>query len=224
MLQKDQKMAVIKKKTKITMQSAGVSLLLLGFQVLMGVKFACPCRFWWNQGVALLIVTVPAFFAGLMMHLFLRFQKQNNSELSEGQDNTGISKSGKKLHCMIRFIPSLLWVCVFLIDGDYLACGLTSWNGQYSCDTDVHPNCVSWCKPESNQGTDETGKYIYTQFTINISKSLGYGLALLSCSILCIILYMSKGNNRSGTSVSRQQRPEEVVETETIALQVPQSV
>lgn len=167
---KPQKMAIIKKKTKITIQSAAVSFLLLGFQVFMGVKFACPCRFLWNQIIALLIVIVPAFFAGLMMHLFLRFQKQNNSGWSEGQDNTGRSKSGKKLHCMIRLIPSLLWLCIFFIDGDYVACGLTNWNGHYTCDTDVHPNCVSWCKPESNQGTNNTGKYISTQEKINISK------------------------------------------------------
>lgn len=115
-----------------------------------------------NQCIALLVLIVPAVFAWVMMSLFLSiFVKSESSGSSEAQDNN------EKFNRMISFIPPALWFCIFFIDGDYCACGLTYWSGQYACDTSLHPNCLSWCKPE---GINGTGKYLYTLRVNNITK------------------------------------------------------
>lgn len=154
-------------QNRITILStAPVSLLLLGFHGFLSVKFSCPCSFLWNQSILFLIFFVPAFFAWLMMQLFLKFE-ENNRTGSEGQENRRVSWTEKRLYCMIRFIPSLIWFCIFLIDGDYFACAFTFNEGKYFCDK-IHPNCVSWCKSDQN-GTNES-EYKKTRRLINVSK------------------------------------------------------
>ncbi len=161
-----------KYKNKIIIKtSAPVSFLLLSFQGFMGIKFSCPCSYGWNIVLALLILIVPAFFGWIMLSLFLRFEEQKNSGDGGPQtDSRGRSRREKCLYFMINCIPPLLWCCIFFIDGDYFTCLITNWNGEYTCDRNIHPNCVSWCKPESNKGGNETEKYNYTQQNNNLSK------------------------------------------------------
>ncbi|KAI2650478.1 Protein-L-isoaspartate O-methyltransferase [Labeo rohita] len=45
------------------------------------------------------------------------------------------------------FIPPVTWVCLLFLDGDYLACGLTDWNGNYTCDKMQNPNCLNGVNP-----------------------------------------------------------------------------
>lgn len=154
-----------RQQNRITILStAPVSFLLLGFQGFVGVKFSCPCSPYWNQGIVLLILIVPAFFVWLMMQLFLKFE-ENNSRRPEEQENR--ERSQKQLYCMIRFIPSLMWICIFFIDGDYFACAFAFYEGIYI--HDKHPNCVSWCKPNLKQATNDT-EYNRTQAYVNTSK------------------------------------------------------
>ncbi|XP_016107754.1 uncharacterized protein [Sinocyclocheilus grahami] len=198
------------KNKSIITTAAPVSFLLLTFQGLMGIQFSCPCsNEWLNRSIAVLIFIVPALFGGIMLSLFLRFEEQTISGGGGFQtDSSESSKSEKCIYFMIRCIPPLLWFCIFFIDGDYFGCFMTNWNGQYTCDKNIHPNCVSWCKPESNKGKNETETYNYTQQMNNISKVIGYCLALLFCFILLIIMCMTKDKNRTSVPRVTETNPE----------------
>lgn len=184
-------------KNKIIIKTtAPVSFLLLIFEGFMGVKFACPCNKEFNTVITLLILIVPAFFGWIMLSLFLRFEELSNSEYGGVQtDSRGRSAYEKLLDIMIYCIPSLLWFCIFFIDGDYLACLKTKWDGTYTCDSKIHTNCVSWCKPESNEGRNETQIFKDTQWWNNQSKKIGYILALVFCIVIGILIYFSEVKN-----------------------------
>lgn len=157
-----QKMPFPNINANIFLQSAApVSFLIMGFEVIFKMKFSCLCIIVMNQFLALLILTVPAVFASVMISLFLSFIISESSGSSEAQGNN------EQFNRMISLIPPALWICIFFIDGDYCACGFTYWDGQYVCDTSLHPSCFSWCKPE---GTNGTGKYNYTLWVNNITK------------------------------------------------------
>ncbi|KAK9963988.1 hypothetical protein ABG768_005199 [Culter alburnus] len=116
-------------------------------------------------------------------------QGKVNSESSQGKDN---SESSQKIAYLVCLIPSLVWICLFFIDGDYIACGFTTCNGRYACDTELHPNCFNWCKPtELSPEKNETECYKSTWQLIYISKIVGYCAAIFFC-IIAIYLVKSK--------------------------------
>lgn len=145
--------------TIIIKSIAPVTFLILGFEVLMKLKFSCPCIAVWNQIIALCILCVPALSAQLMMPLFLRFQESHNNGGLAQQDNS------EKYNNLINSIPPILWVCIFFIDGDYVACGFT-YNVQNICDRDHSLSCLSWC----SDGRNGTTLLLYTIPVIPISK------------------------------------------------------
>ncbi|KAI2650481.1 Halomucin [Labeo rohita] len=113
------------------------------------------------------------------------------SETNELEENLGFVKAS-----FVCLVPSLVWICLCFIDGDYLACGLTKWNGHYACDKELHPNCLNWCKPdELSQGKTET-EYERTRELIVISKITGYVLAIALC--IGSIIFVSLDFCRSG--------------------------
>lgn len=207
------------KNTIIIKTAAPVSFLLLIFQGFMGIKFSCPCLRWWNQSLAIPILIVPALFGGIMLSLFLKFEEQQNRGSGGFQTDSNRSKSETYLYYMIQCIPPLLWACIYFIDGDYVACLMTDWNGVYTCDTQIHPNCLSWCKPESNKGINGTEKYHFTQLGNNISKIIGYSLAFIFCILLLVIMWMTKDKNcpESGTPVHpRAQVTHSLIENDAL--------
>ncbi|XDV22697.1 hypothetical protein PO909_027543, partial [Leuciscus waleckii] len=119
-------------------------------------------------------------------------QGKESSGTSQGKDSSGTSQSEKKLSwdkAFVVCITCLVWICIFFIDGDYLACGLTNWNGHYACDNELHPRCVNWCKPTKlSRGQNETECYEKTLEFIWISKITGYGLAVIFCIIAVIFV------------------------------------
>ncbi|XP_048061826.1 uncharacterized protein LOC125277480 [Megalobrama amblycephala] len=187
---------------------------LVGLQAVMDVKFSCPCKAYWNMPITAFIFIVPAFFAFIIMFILLRpipfkyscSQKQNNieasrrnkdcEETSQGHDNKETPQEHLKycIKCRVKtflvcLIPSLVWICIFLIDGDYIACGFTNWNGRYACDKELHPYCLNWCKPtELSSEKNETKCYERTRELIYISKISGYVLALIFCIITIILV------------------------------------
>ncbi|XP_048061795.1 uncharacterized protein LOC125277453 [Megalobrama amblycephala] len=174
---------------------------LVGLQGIMDVKFSCPCKAGWNRDISALIFCSPALFALVIMLVLLRpFQYkcscQDGEKTPQGQGNTGASEGDLKccIKCCVKaflvcWIPSLLWICICFIDGDYLACGLTNWNGRYACENDLHPKCFNWCKPtELSPEINETECYEKTQKWIYDSKIAGYSLAIIFCTIAIILV------------------------------------
>ncbi|XP_048061827.1 uncharacterized protein LOC125277482 [Megalobrama amblycephala] len=122
-------------------------------------------------------------------------QAQDNKETSQGKNEETPQEHLKQcIKCryttfFVCLIPSLVWICICFIDGDYLACGFTTCNGRYACDKELHPNCLNWCKPtELSPEKNETECYERTRKLIYISKITGYVLVLIFCIIAIILV------------------------------------
>ncbi|XP_016106224.1 uncharacterized protein [Sinocyclocheilus grahami] len=159
-----------------------------------------------------------------------RTQGQDNNEASQEEDKSGQSQEQNKSAIyqseetrqsfetvlMACLIPPIVWICIFLIDGDYVACGFTDWNGRYACDKDLHPICLNWCKPtELNQGGNETELYEQTRELIDQSKCIGYSLAFVFCIIAIIIVTANDCNKGRNSACCRSADPENKVEERT---------
>nr|XP_055074209.1 uncharacterized protein LOC129453849 [Misgurnus anguillicaudatus] len=78
-------------------------------------------------------------------------------------------------HCLI---PSAWWIIVLFLDGDYLACGSTEWEGSYVFDSDLNRK---WC-----QTNDSLLRHDYRVF---IGESQFYGYVMLAVfSVLILII------------------------------------
>lgn len=108
-------------------------------------------------------------------------KKKNNSKGSQEQEKTGQSqeqnesgetRSQTKESCewvlLACLIPPVVWICIYFIDGDYVACAASKWDGRYACDKELHPVCLNWCKP--NEQGNETKNYKETLEAIRASK------------------------------------------------------
>ncbi|XP_052394304.1 uncharacterized protein LOC127942554 [Carassius gibelio] len=292
--------------TKMSMvTSVPLSILLVGLQAMIDVKFACPCIPKWNKTISALIFVAPACLAFVLMLLFLRPWKyeckwtiwkccccgekkncgscccggrkicgscccgvskicgscccgekkccgscccgekkccgscccgekkccgscccgeQNKRGASKREDKKEASQSEKDeldvnfsrekavLACLT---PSLVWICLCFIDGDYLTCGLTYWDGHYACDKELHPNCLNWCKPNDlGQGKKETEhEYEQTRNWIAISKTTGYALAIIFCFIaIIIVLCECCKSGKKKTETTEEHLKEETAE------------
>ncbi|KAL1251478.1 hypothetical protein QQF64_019274 [Cirrhinus molitorella] len=220
---------LMSKKNAIT--SVPLSFMMLGLQALIAVKFSCPCKVKWNALTSLFLFVVPALFAFVIMFMLLRpckfkcsrsqrqtsggrTQSRVNNEASQEEDKSGIYQSEDtsqsfEIVLMACLIPPIVWICIFFIDGDYLACGFTDWNGRYACDKDLHPICLNWCKPtELNQGGNETKLYERTRELIDQSKCIGYSLAFVFCIIAIIIVSANDCNRGRALACCRSADPE----------------
>ncbi|XP_016148456.1 uncharacterized protein [Sinocyclocheilus grahami] len=118
-------------------------------------------------------------------------QREGKKEASQSEiDELNVNLSCEKavLACLV---PSLVWICLCFIDGDYLACGTTYWKGHYACDKELHTNCLNWCKPNDlSQGKKDTeyDEYEKIRNVIALSKTTGYVLAIFFCIIAVIIV------------------------------------
>jgi len=150
--------------------------LLVGLESIMDVKFSCPCRNDRNQVISVFIFIVPAVVVFVIMFLLLRPCKyESSSRTSQAQDSRGTSQGQDNRRMfqvlLVCCIPCLVWITICFIDGDYLACGFTDWNGHYACDKELHPICLNWCKPTKlSPGKNETECYDTTLKLIFISK------------------------------------------------------
>ncbi|XP_043079309.1 uncharacterized protein LOC122327776 [Puntigrus tetrazona] len=151
-----------------------------------------------------------------------RAQGQGNKEASQERDESGESQEQDKsaIHqfdearqsfptvLMACLIPPIVWICIFFIDGDYLACGFTDWNGRYACDKDLHPICLNWCKPtDLNQRENQTELYERTRELIDQSKCVGYSLAFVFCIITIIIVTANDCNRGRISACCRSADP-----------------
>ncbi|KAK9976462.1 hypothetical protein ABG768_021667 [Culter alburnus] len=165
-----------------------LSLLLLGLEQIIEIEFfLCPCIYELNALLTVFIFIGPALFIFALMYLLLRPFKRGCC-CAESNDNTE-KKKKKKKNCPKAFasclIPPVMWIFILLLDGDYVACGMTDWKGVYVFD---NPLNRSWCKPtegirNETELRDLTRKYIHQ------SQLSGY----VMISIVSVLLVVSVG-------------------------------
>lgn len=171
-----------------------LSLLLLGLEELIEKEFfICPCRSDLNKLVTLLILIGPALFMFALMYLLLRPFRRRCCCASKCIEKNEKNKNEK--NCFNAFlsclIPPVMWIILFLLDGDYVACGMTDWNGVYKFNNQLN-RC--WCKPTEDTRNemvlqDLMHKYIHWS-QVNIMYCVGPSCILQNGnikSIICIV-------------------------------------
>lgn len=145
--------------TSAVFTSFPMSLLVLGLEALVDVKFQFPRDTLFNAKLTLLMFTAPPCFAFMVMFLLTRPFKNTNIWCCLGCITFSLCLKSF-LHCLI---PPLVWVLLLLYDGDYLACALTNWDGVYTYNETRH---IRWCEPEENKDS----KLSVTFLSIVMSK------------------------------------------------------
>ncbi|XP_056304151.1 uncharacterized protein LOC130216276 [Danio aesculapii] len=114
-------------------------------------------------------------------------QEQEKKVQNESKETWSQTKESCEWVLLACLIPPVVWICIYFIDGDYVACAASNWNGRYACDKELHPVCLNWCKPNEEQ--NETEKYEKTLEAIRASKICGYVIALVCCIVAmgCVV-------------------------------------
>lgn len=129
--------------------SIPLSLLLVLLEGLFDDEFSCPCKAELNADTSNFIFAAPFFFFFSLMCLALQPFKPEPQHCDNCSCKCLMVK--EFVHCLI---PPFVWIILLLLDGNYLACRDTDWNGVYVSEDKHH---LKWCKPtESIPGRNET--------------------------------------------------------------------
>ncbi|KAA0712094.1 hypothetical protein E1301_Tti012829 [Triplophysa tibetana] len=133
----------------IGQSSLTLSLLLIGLEVLVESHLSCPCIYCWNTWLIALIFFGPFGFLLLLMCFLLRPCRHKCwcfccENLSSDEKNY-LKALG---HCLI---PPVMWIIILFIDGDYVACAATKWEGNYVFDKELNR---MWCQPTQLNHTE----------------------------------------------------------------------
>ncbi|XP_026054751.1 uncharacterized protein LOC113040693 [Carassius auratus] len=135
-----------------------------------------------NDLVTVFVFIGPAFFIFMLMYLGLRFFKKRCSYCRGANDDTQGYWHKAVTACLIS---PVIWIIILLLDGEYIACGMTYWNGVYVFD-DVLQNF--WCKPtEETESKTLTELRNLTSKYIHQSQVSGYALT----GIFSVLLFVS---------------------------------
>ncbi|TRY82423.1 hypothetical protein DNTS_016380 [Danionella cerebrum] len=117
---------------------------LIGLEKLMDQEFSCPCDPGFNTILISSLFMAPALLALCVMVFIQRPCRQSSSRCVGGF-----------LFCLI---PPLLWTCLLLLEGDYVACGAAYWEGDCVLDEEFK---IKWCKPtDLNEGKSNGTKLL----------------------------------------------------------------
>ncbi|XP_056112309.1 uncharacterized protein LOC130089165 [Rhinichthys klamathensis goyatoka] len=143
---------------------------LIGLQKLMDREFSCPCSPGFNMTLISFIFLGPVFLALAVMIFIQRPCRRSSSHCA-----------GLFLLCLI---PPSLWVFLLLFEGEYVACGMVHWEGDYILDEELQ---IKWCKPTGlkDAGVNATDLRELTEKLIFYSRFSALVL-LVSLSVVVI--------------------------------------
>lgn len=142
-------------------------IVLVALQALMNINFSCPCKIPWNFLISCSAFVVPPLFVLTAMCTIFKCLKCSQQQQNGSSELENISCRNV---CILSITPAFIWVSLLFLNGDYLACLLTNWDGQYACYNELRPECLNWCKPYQNHTQNETDLHEKTKFWINLSK------------------------------------------------------
>lgn len=151
----------------------------------MELKLSCPCRHEMSKRlITSIFVGPPVLLFAIVFILLnpLRYVCNEDGEIKGWQ--TFLKDFG---HCLI--LP-IIWVIILLLDGDYLACYWTNWEGKHVFDKEIKK---MWCQPTDlvNARNESDIQHKYQTF---ISESQFIGYFLLGAFGLVIILTVALSN------------------------------
>lgn len=162
---------------KAVFTSLPISILLIPFEALIDKDFSCPCKVGLNTVVSLFIFVSPFVFVFALTCFFLQPVKHVD-QCSAKKCFSKCPCKRPNLQCLrecvnlkdlfLCLIPPIVWIILVLLDGDYVACLGTNWNGVYISDKELN---VKWCKPtELIAGRNETKLQALTLSSIAVSQ------------------------------------------------------
>ncbi|KAI4890834.1 hypothetical protein NFI96_021398 [Prochilodus magdalenae] len=152
-----------------------LSVLMVGVEQLLQKGFSCPCKPVLNQLLTAFIFITPALLAFTAMLFIMRPCQRRGSPRQLCPKTV--------LPCLI---PPVAWVLLLLLDGKYLACGLTFGEGRFVSDGGDPP--VKWCDDSSFQETEEKQ---LQELIGEWSQVAGFvGLSAVFVVVMCAIGFM----------------------------------
>ncbi|XP_016295770.1 uncharacterized protein LOC107653539 [Sinocyclocheilus anshuiensis] len=150
------------------------SFALIGLEKLMDREFSCPCNPEFNMVLMSFIFLGPALLALTMMMFIQRPCRRSSS------------------HCagifLFSLIPSALWMFLLLFEGEYVACGMAHWEGDYVLDEELQ---IKWCKPTGVRDGKVNGKELLELTEKIIFYSRFSALVLLTFLAVVVIAAVS---------------------------------
>lgn len=122
-----------------------ISLLSIVMEAIFEANILCPCTR--GENISLIVVTFlgPFLFLFTVMIALLRPCHTNSARQNDAEGTC----CEKVSYC---FIPPFIWVTVLFLDGDYLACCSTQWEGYYVFDEEIKKK---WCEPIALTNTSD---------------------------------------------------------------------
>ncbi|XP_043534005.1 calcium homeostasis modulator protein-like [Chiloscyllium plagiosum] len=123
-------------------------LILYGLQILLDKHIPCPCTgHEQNLNFARLFFCVPSVIL-LLMRLLLQLDSHQWHCYEDCRTSWKFILIYSKLVFQL-FLPSVIWICVLFLDGDYYACSVIMENGtvsgqtcaKFSCQKPLHQEC-----------------------------------------------------------------------------------
>ncbi|KAL7844815.1 hypothetical protein SRHO_G00233540 [Serrasalmus rhombeus] len=151
------------------------SFILTAIEKLLDRDFVCPCepsRNIWSC-VCYALVPAAASSAFTFYALWPGPRRQNRTE--------SVEKLTRIIYCVGS---AFVWLVLFFLDGRYIACASSQWEGIYSEDL------VPWCKPLGNATSPEWCQK-RTRKMFFISEMVGFALLLL---VVCLLGFYSLKN------------------------------
>jgi len=132
---------------KLLISCLSLSFFLMLLEALFDKDFSCPCDVELNAQMVNLIFAGPFVFVFALICYISFTDLKSRSELLKT--------------FLLCLLPPLLWITLVFLDGDYVACKKTYWNGLYVYDDQQQ---FKWCKPISSvPGTNDTELRALTQ-------------------------------------------------------------
>ncbi|XP_026220591.1 uncharacterized protein LOC113165383 [Anabas testudineus] len=111
--------------------------ILAGFEKLVELDFACPCRPLYNACFAAAYIVLPGVVASVVMLCIQGCRKTSDI----------------KHRVLLGIVPFLMWLILAFFDGQYYACAKTYWSGRFvMVDKSDHQK---WCEPDNSTLSQE---------------------------------------------------------------------
>ncbi|XP_017261248.1 uncharacterized protein LOC108230008 [Kryptolebias marmoratus] len=137
---------------------------LLSLEKMLEFEFVCPCDAAWNRVSASAVFVFPPVLIFLLMCSF-RFKLHSFNSL----------RSFWEVFPFI-FVPPVTWLIIVFIDGQYFACAMTFWSGEYRI-TNPFP-LLKWCKADYQPGIN-LNELANTRLWYAQSQFIGFCLAFV---------------------------------------------
>lgn len=133
-------------KTNPVASNVIIGFLLVFFEKILDLQFVCPCYGnTYNNFIVFFYFVGPAFIV-LMLLYCIQLPKFFKTE--EGNEEKHFHFIPPDLDTgLFVFVPPFTWIILLLLDGRYVACGMTGWTGAYEA---PQGGLTGWCKPDGN--------------------------------------------------------------------------